>query len=191
SGVLGGIGAGGAGLGLGFLGQQLFGGAGAGAAAFGGGSGFATGALIGSIVPGIGTLIGGLIGGLSGVFGGLFGQTKQMKANRSRDQQMADLAERFGLTGTSGTGIGSTFHNIAARLTEATGEHGGGRLFQQLIKAETVEEVNRAIAAVTKTLEEYEARTRSAADAEAQHQQEIGQTTDAYAQQRRELEAQL
>jgi len=82
--IAGGAVIGGAGFGLGALGQKMFG-RGAGSAAFGGASGAATGALIGTMVfPGVGTAIGALIGGLSGVVGGLinFGPSKKEKAAR-------------------------------------------------------------------------------------------------------------
>ena len=87
---------GGAGFGLGALGQKFFG-RGAGAATFGAASGAGTGALIGTMVfPGIGTAVGALIGGLAGVVGGLvnFGASKKEKAARGGVKAFQD--ETFG-----------------------------------------------------------------------------------------------
>ncbi len=145
SGLFGGIGAGGAGVGLGFLFKHLFGGAGAAAGAAGGASGAATGALIGSIVPGLGTAIGALIGGLTGLVSGLFGKTKNMKANDARDQFISQF-------GPAGTGADSGFMKLAAKLTELTGEAGGGSLFKALMDAHNVEDVAKAVEAINAEL---------------------------------------
>jgi hypothetical protein len=163
SGLLGGVGAGGSGLLLGLLGKQLFGGAGVGAGLFGGGSGAATGALIGSIVPGIGTAIGALIGGLSGFFSGFFGKSK---SDKTRDQFIGGF-------GPAGTGEGSGFMTLAGRLTEATGEAGGGTLFDRLIKAKTLDQVKSAIDAINGALDAYDAKQKQAStttDAEVEKQ---------------------
>jgi TP901 family phage tail tape measure protein len=170
SGILGGVGAGGAGLGLGMLFQKWLGGAGAGAAVGGGLSGAGAGALIGSIVPGIGTAIGALIGGLSGVFGGLFGDTKNMKANNSRDA----FTSQFGGTGT---GAGSGFMNLAAKLTEATGEAGGGSLFKAFLDAHDPEAVAKAIENINAALDAYAQKSAAAAANEQQQATAIAQTT--------------
>lgn len=161
-GILGGAGAGAAGLGLGLLGQRLFGGTGFGSGAFGAGSGAATGALIGSIVPGLGTGIGALIGGGFGLLGGLLGRSQGQKANDIRD-------EFFAAFGTAGTGAGSGFNNVAAQLARLSpqegGGEGGGRLFQDLIRANTVQELERAINAVIAALERQQAAGEEAGDA--------------------------
>jgi TP901 family phage tail tape measure protein len=169
SSVAGGGIAAGAGIGLGQLGQHIFGGAGAGAATFGGLTGAAQGALMGSIVPGIGTVIGALIGGLSGVFGGLFGKSANAKANDTRDAFLGQF-------GGQGTGEGSGFGNLAARLTEATGEAGGGSLFKAFLDAHKAEDVTKAIQNINAALAAYEAKTKSAADAEAAQAAQIDAT---------------
>ncbi|MGE3404591.1 MAG: hypothetical protein AB7K63_18525 [Vicinamibacterales bacterium] len=98
--AMGFAGAGAGGLGLGLLGKQLFGGAGAGAAAFGAGSGAATGALLGSVVPGLGTGIGALVGGAAGFLGGIFGKSKEAKANEAATDEIksyqAELLKMYG-----------------------------------------------------------------------------------------------
>lgn len=161
-GILGGIGAGGAGIGLGLLFKNLFGGAGAGAGLAGGASGAATGALIGSIVPGLGTAIGALIGGLSGLISGWFGKSKGMKANDARDAFFEQYGAAHGGYKPGGD-VGSTFNDLAGKLTEATGEAGGGHLFKELQDADTVEKVAVAIQHITAALDEYEQKTKAAA----------------------------
>jgi hypothetical protein len=150
AGIAGGLGAAGAGYGLGRLGQNIFGGAGWGAGTFGAGSGAATGALIGSIVPGLGTAVGAIIGGLAGALGGALGQSQGMKTNDVRDRYFSQF-------GGAGTGEGSGFHNVAAQLAGVSesegGGFGGGRLFQDLIKANTLKELEQAVLAVTAALQ--------------------------------------
>lgn len=184
SGLLGGLGAGGAGFGLGRLGQHLFGGAGAGAGIFGGLGGFGTGAAIGSIVPGIGTLVGGLIGGAAGLFGGLIGQSQGMKANDVRDLFLAQY-------GGAGTGEGSGFHTVAAQLTDATGQHGGGDLFNRLIKANTVKEVESAILAVVAALEKQKATAAEAAAATSASSAELSREMETQQAQADRLQARI
>lgn len=162
SGILGGIGAGGAGIGLGFLFKNLFGGAGAGAGLAGGASGAATGALIGSIVPGLGTAIGALIGGLGGLISGWFGKSKGMKANDARDQFLEQYGAAHGGYKPGGD-VGSTYNDLAGKLTEITGEGGGGHLFKELQDADTVEKVAVAVQHITAAITEYEQKTKDAA----------------------------
>src|SRR5690606_27844285 len=170
----------------------LAGGPGAGAGCLGGpqsgnrfgghGAGSGTGSEAGMMLGGPpGALIGGGIGALVGWWAA---KRANKQANDIRDEFIAQF-------GPQGTGVGSGFHNLASRLTEAGHGPGGGELFRRLIKANDPGELREAIDAVVRALAEYEARTQSASQAEAEHQKEIGQTTDAYAQQRRELEAQL
>lgn len=182
AGIFGGLGAAGAGFGLGRLGQNLFGGAGAGAGIFGGLGGFGTGAAIGSIVPGIGTIVGGVIGGLSGLIGGLFGQSQGMKTNDARDLILAQY-------GGAGTGEGSGFHTLASKLAGVSesegGGFGGGRLFQDLIKANTLKELEQAILAVEaalarqrETASETGLATEEAAEAGTEGFKKTGDTVD-------------
>lgn len=162
AGLLGGLGAGAAGLGLGFLGKNLFGGAGVGAGAFGAGSGAATGALIGSAVPGLGTAVGAIIGGLSGLLSGALGKSQGAKTNDVRDKFFANF-------GSGGTGEGSGFLNVASELAKLSaaqgGGEGGGKLFQDLIKANTLKELEAAITAVVLGLEQAKTAATDAGEA--------------------------
>jgi hypothetical protein len=160
AGIFGGLGAGAAGFGLGRLGQGIFGGAGAGAGAFGAGSGAATGALIGSIVPGLGTAVGAIIGGLTGVLGGLLGKSKGEKTNDVRDSLLSNF-------GGAGTGEGSGFHTLAAKLTGAGAGEGGGQLFQDFIKANDLKELEAAMLRITAALQAAETAATEAGDATA------------------------
>lgn len=158
AGIGGGLAAGGAGLGLGLVGQKIFGGAGLAAAGFGAGGGAASGALIGSIVPGIGTAVGAIIGGIGGFIGGIFGSSKGMKANDTRDQVLAQF-------GPGGTGTESGYGKLAAELTAATGEAGGGHLFSALINAKDVNAVKAAWEAIVPVIEQYRQAQADAAKA--------------------------
>jgi hypothetical protein len=158
AGMLGGAGAtamgaaGGAGLGLlsgGVLplGMGLGGGAGAGAAAGAAGGGFgAMGALMTN--PWTAVAAGGIALGMGIWKGGLFrGGAESLHVNQPRDQFLAGF-------GASGTGEGSGFQNLAKKLTEITGEEGGGVLFRLLTQADTKDEYDRAVAGIEKKLAE-------------------------------------
>jgi hypothetical protein len=139
AGLLGGAAAGGAGLGLGLLGTKIFGGAGWKASGFGAGTGAATGALIGSVVPGLGTAIGAGIGALAGLIGGWIGKSVGEKVNDARDA----FTKQFGGTGT---GAGSGFGNLAAEAQELN-KIGidGQKIFKDLFKADSFDELNKAV----------------------------------------------
>jgi hypothetical protein len=153
AGIFGGLGAGAAGLGLGAWLSKY-----GKVAGIGGGmaSGAATGAMIGSIVPGLGTAIGAIIGGLGGLFGGMFGKGEGKKVNKARDELLAQF-------GGAGTGAGSGFGTLAAELAKlsegAGGGFGGGKLFESLIKADTMKEFERAVKAIQVALEGTEYAT--------------------------------
>jgi hypothetical protein len=130
------------------------------------GAGAATGAGVGTMLGGP---IGGLLGGLIGAGVGWYrAKQENIKTNDLRDTELAKLAAQYGLTGGTGTDVGSTFHNIAARLTEAGHGAGGGDLFKQLVTQNDREGFLKALEAVNKALAEYESRTKSAADADAE-----------------------
>jgi hypothetical protein len=174
AGLLGGLGAGAAGLGGGLLGKQLFGGAGYKAAGFGAGSGAAAGAAIGSVVPGLGTAVGAIIGGLSGLLAGALGKSQGAKTNDVRDKFFAKF-------GGGGTGDGSGFMTVAGQLAQLSagqgGGAGGGTLFQNLIKANTLKEIEAAITAVVAGLEKAKTAT---ADVGAETETTSAQATEDY-----------
>lgn len=105
-----------------------------------------TGAAIGAIGPGsvlAGTLTAGIgagIGVLAWAIGskGLFrGGEEALYVNPARDRYLAFF-------GPPGTGPGSGFHNLAARLTEITGEPNGSHYFSALKAADTTEKLIKA-----------------------------------------------
>lgn len=113
------------------------------------------GGALGSVIPGLGTLLGSMIGPLIGKVAGkiwhgiqgLFGTDEEARVvNPARDQFLAQF-------GGAGTGSGSGFMNLAAQLTEVTGEEGGGSLFRALTQADTMVEFNAAVAAIQQKLE--------------------------------------
>lgn len=162
-------------------------------AAAGGGPGFFGGSTFGGIATGVagGMIVGGLVGsktgssvagGFSGlgagaaagawggpigaavgaIAGGLWGwyeaKKAQMAANDARDVEIAKY-------GPAGTGEGSGFMNLAAKLTAKTGEAGGGHLFQQLLDAHTADKVAEAIEAINAELAKEKTAAEEANDA--------------------------
>lgn len=118
------------------------------------------GSALGSVIPGIGSLLGGMIGPLIGKLAkkiwsgiqGLFGNDEEARmVNPARDNWFLKY-------GTSGTGAGSGFMNVAAQLTEITGEEGGGSLFRALTQADTMAEFTAATAAIERKLAEVHDR---------------------------------
>lgn len=187
----GGLIGGGAGAAVGFSVGQSTG------SAWGGvGSGAATGAGVGAMFGGpIGAGIGALIGGLAGWAGA---QRARKQANDDRDAYLQAYADELQKPFVGGTDIGSTFHDLAAELTAATGEAGGGTLFRNLMKANDADELREAIGAVNQALADYRAKTGDAAAADAQHAQaleakraEIEQQTAAIREQMKGLDDEL
>ncbi len=171
SGILGGFGAGAAGLGLGMFGKKLFGGAGGKAGAFGGASGFASGALIGSIVPGIGTLVGGAIGGLTGLFSGLFGKKKE-------GQKVNDLRDQFlGQFGAGGWGEGGAIDTLGMELTSRVGGNEANALLGKLFDAKKVKDFETAVAAVVEALQKEKLATEETNKASEEKQKQIDANT--------------
>lgn len=133
------------------------------------------GGVLGQI-PGLGFLGGGgagggMMGGRGGITGGGFGfdlgaawqigkdifgavsnklkgGEEGMLVNPARDAYLA----RFG---GAGHGEGSGFYNLAARLTQITGEYGGGRLHELLRQADTMHEFNTAVASIDAVLAQH------------------------------------
>ena len=183
-----GLGGGLIGVGAGMVGGELvggrtgnkFGGAGAGAAA-GAATGFAFGGPVGALIGGIG----------GGLWGWYAAKRANIKANDIRDQFFLDFAAERGREFVGGAGEGSTFNQVAAMLTEAGHGAGGGRLFQDLIKANDPTELAQAIAAVNQALAEYEQRKNAAAQAEAEHAAKIEETKAAFENQIKSVQATL
>jgi hypothetical protein len=106
-----------------------------------------------SMVPGIGPILsqfsGAIMAGLSKIgnkIKGLFGGGEEgTQVNPARDAFLSEF-------GGAGTGAGSGFLNLAARLTEVTGEAGGGSLFNALTQADTMAEFDSAVAAIKNKL---------------------------------------
>jgi uncharacterized protein with PIN domain len=135
------------------------------------GAGGGTGAIVGAILGGpIGAGIGALIGGAVGWYGAM---RERMRTNDSRDQFFSQF-------GPGGTGIGSGFHNVAADLTAAGHGEGGGQLFQDLITANDSEALEKAIAAVSKALDEYGVKANLAKDREKDLAAALEQTKAQY-----------
>lgn len=168
-GLIGGAAGAGAGWYVGSQTGNKWGGAGAGA-----GVGFGTGMAFGGPIGG---LIGAGIGGLVGWW-----QAKQAnkKANNNRDDFFLQYAADQGKQFVGGAAVGSTFNDVAAELTKATGEAGGGKLFRDLIEANDPEALAKAIAAVNAELERYRAETEAATTAEEKHANQIAETKAAH-----------
>jgi TP901 family phage tail tape measure protein len=139
----------------GLLGGELIGGlAGKLTSSLSGMFGKTIGGALGSVIPGLGTMLGSMIGPLIGklaskIWGGIqgvFGTDEEARdVNPARDAFLAQF-------GGEGTGLGSGFHNLAAKLTELTGEAGGGALFQALTQSDTMPELSAAMAAIEQKL---------------------------------------
>jgi TP901 family phage tail tape measure protein len=112
------------------------------------------GGALSSVIPGIGGILGSMIGPLIGklaskIWGGIqsaFGTDEEAKnVNPARDAFLSQF-------GGAGTGEGSGFSNLAAQLTGATGQEGGGALFQALTGADTMEEFTSAVSNINQQL---------------------------------------
>jgi hypothetical protein len=99
-----------------------------------------------------------------------------MRANDDRDVAMTEIASRYGGTGRSGTGAGTDFAIVAARLQEATGSNA---LFERFLKADTPERFAQALREVEAALEAYEKRLEKATDAEREQAKAIEETKNA------------
>lgn len=123
------------------------------------------GGALGSIIPGLGNLIGSMLGPLMSKIGsavkglwhgiqGLFGTDEEARSvNPARDAFLA----QFGNVGDKGdTGAQ---HALAAKLTEITGEAGGGHLMQAFLAADTMDKYNAAVKAVQDALDQGAQKT--------------------------------
>lgn len=120
----------------------VFGGNGGGFGGMGGGNAGAAGGF------GAGLLnmgLGFLQSGLSAFGNHLKGGEEGMLVNPARDAYLAQF-------GGAGHGEGSGFHNLASRLTQITGQEGGGQLFHLLRTADSMHEFNTAVASIDKVL---------------------------------------
>ena len=136
----------------------------------------------------LGGLLGGLVsGGIAAIAGwalnkigdwidGLINKPS-MKANDLRDVEMTRIAGDFGGTGVSGTGAGSDFSIVAAKLFEATGSNA---LFERFLKADTPEKFAAALQAVNAALDAYKAKTDAAAAATEAQQAKVEEITTAH-----------
>jgi hypothetical protein len=157
--------------------STLFGGGGA--AAAGGGGLFGLGAL------GTAGIIGGAALGGYGLYKWLTsGQRKNMAANDSRDTFLSQF-------GGQGTGQGSGFASLAAQLTQATGQAGGGSLFKEFLDAHKPEDVAKAIEHITAALEAYTQKTKAAAQVETDHGTAIADLTEKFKAQTEVLKSQI
>lgn len=117
------------------------------------------GGAIGSVIPGIGTMVGSLVGPLVGkLFGGLFGGEGK-KANDARDQILAQAGG---------------FEKVAEAAAKA------GVSIEPLLKAKKVKDVEKAWAALTKQLGEYEKQQAEAAAKEAKRQENAARFTETF-----------
>jgi biotin operon repressor len=108
------------------------------------------GQAIGGIMGPLGAMLGPLVMSMVTKLGkkvwegiqGIFGTDEEARlVNPKRDEFLAQF-------GGAGTGAGSGFAALAAKLTELTGEEGGGALFRALTSADTMTEFTAAMAAV-------------------------------------------
>jgi TP901 family phage tail tape measure protein len=135
--------------------------------------GAGSGALAGA---GVGALFGGPIG--AGVGAGVGALTGWYAAKR-QNKMANDLRDQFfGEYGGGGTGAGSGFMTVASQLTEMTGEAGGGKLFEDLIKANDLGELREAIEAVNKVLDEYKEKQEAASTADQKRVDELQKVVD-------------
>ena len=102
---------------------------------------------------GIGAAVAAAIWGIPKLVNKFRGGEEGTQVNPARDAFLAQF-------GGGGTGLGSGFGNLAAKLTEVTGEGGGGRLFSALKDADTMNEFNAAVQAIVTTLAEAEAKAK-------------------------------
>lgn len=111
--------------------------------------GMFSGLLGGLLGGGIGSLLSFGIEKLGGALGNLFSGGEEAKVvNPARDQFLSQF-------GGAGTGAGSGFGALAARLTDITGQHGGGQLFQALTSADTDAEFQSAKGGIEETLAQH------------------------------------
>jgi TP901 family phage tail tape measure protein len=165
SGLLGGIGGRAAGGGL--LGGLIGGGGSALGGLIGGGGGLASGAAINATTAGLAGG-GGATAGLGAFFtnpitigaaaaaaigvaiwkGGLFrGGEEALKVNPARDEFLSQFGD------VSNKDVGGAGWNLAAKLTEMGFGEGGGQIFADLQRADSMEEYERALKAVQEALE--------------------------------------
>lgn len=126
------------------------------------------GGALGSVVPGLGTMLGSMIGPMIGklagkIWGGIkgiFGQDEESKSvNPARDKFMSQFGD------VSNRDVGGAQHNLAAKLTEITGQAGGGTLFAALQGADTMAEFNAAMTAVQDALAQSQTKATDAISA--------------------------
>lgn len=125
------------------------------------------GGALGSVIPGLGTMLGSMIGPLIANVGkkiwhgiqGMFGTDEEARdVNPSRDSFLAE----FGDVGNKD--VGGAQWNLANKLTQITGESGGGHLMDAFLKADTMEKFNAAKSAVEEALKKGDAAGKQAAD---------------------------
>jgi TP901 family phage tail tape measure protein len=141
---------------------------------------------------GLGGMLGGMLGnlisgGISAIAGWAINKAAEwisnliykpsMRANDDRDVAMTDIAARYGGTGLSGTGAGTDFAIVAAKLHEATGSNA---LFEKFLKADTPEKFAAALREVEAALAAYEKRLETAKQAEQEQAAAIDETRKAH-----------
>lgn len=98
------------------------------------------------LAPMVGKLVSKIGGAIANGIRGWFGTDEEARSvNPARDAFLAQF-------GGAGTGAGSGFMNLAAKLTSLTGEEGGGSLFRALTQADTMSEFNAAVADINAKL---------------------------------------
>lgn len=119
--------------------------------------GLASDSFLGTLLPGIGAALGPLLSkGLSALGGVFTGGEEARDVNPARDKFFSGFGGR-------GTGEGSGFATVAARLTEATGEAGGGQLFKDLVSASNMKDYEAAVRAVEQALKDAGKATKDLA----------------------------
>jgi hypothetical protein len=117
-------------------------------------------------IPGIGSALqsiskipglDGLTGGLGGIAGDLLNRGIEWVGNKLRggeEGMVVNPARDVFLRqfGPPGTGEGSGFMNLAAMLTQITGQEGGGNLFAWMAQSETMQSFTAAAEAIVSTL---------------------------------------
>jgi hypothetical protein len=98
--------------------------------------------FLGGIVGSLGSMaVSGIVSGVKWGIDKLRGGEEGIVVNPKRDTFIGQF-------GPPGTGQGSGFMNLAAALTEITGQHGGGDLFAALAGAEKLTELTSAAQAI-------------------------------------------
>ena len=160
---LAGLFGGGAGAALPGVAIGLPAGLGAGGAASGAGMAGLFG-LSGAATLGIGAAVAAGIWGIPKLIGQFRGGEEGTQVNPARDAFLAQF-------GAGGTGAGSGFGTLAAKLTAITGEAGGGRRFTALTDAKTMDQFNAAVARIVQTLADAETKTTDLEAATASQQE--------------------